>query len=254
MGMITITCPRCREDFATDADCGTAVCPSCGCRLLLKKRVQTKANLDPAAATPGVADALSEQNSFVGERPDELVAAGAAALRQGDHLLQRRQFEQALYVFRRAAKDRPSDYRAWWGVTTATLQHLCAYLEDQRMTLNFAPVELVYTRQLEAAARAMSHVRELAPEDYLAILEDSYAFERQNAAKALTAARRMCRRNLRRRNNFSLRLALVLIAVLLFASGAVCALFLPLELPARLLIGCAACVVGILSAVFALRI
>ena len=97
-------------------------------------------------------------------------------------------------------------------------------------------------------------MRELAPEDYLAILEDSYAFERQNAAKALTAARRMCRRNLRRRNNFSLRLALVLIAVLLFASGAVCALFLPLELPARLLIGCAACVVGILSAVFALRI
>ena len=100
----------------------------------------------------------------------------------------------------------------------------------------------------------MRHVRELAPEDYLAILEDSYAFERQNAAKALTAARRMCRRNLRRRNNFSLRLALVLIAVLLFASGAVCALFLPLELPARLLIVCAACVVGILSAVFALRI
>jgi len=41
---------------------------------------------------------------------------------------------------------------------------------------------------------------------------------------------------------------------LLIASGLACALLLPLELPGRLTIGAAACIVGLLSAVFALRI
>ena len=253
MGMITITCPRCKEDFATDEDRGTASCPSCGCRLLLKKRTQEQSNLDPAATTPGISDALSQQHSFVGEKPDAL-ADGAALLRQGDQLLQRNQYNQALYVFRHAAQATPQDYRAWWGVTTATLQHLRAYLENQKMALNITPLEQVYARQCASAQRAMTRTRALAAAEYLPMLEDAYTYERHAAAKALRTARRVCRRNLRRHRNFSLRLALFFIAMLLLASGVVCFLSLPLELPGKLLIGSAACIVGLLSAVFALRI
>ncbi len=254
MGMITITCPRCREDFATDADKGTAQCPSCACRLLLKKREQATPNLDPAASAPGVGDALSKEDSFVGERPAELKNAGIAALRQGDQLLMRGQNEQALYVFRQAAKETPDDYRAWWGLTTATLQHLRAYLENQRLAFNIEPLEQVYHRQFESAKRAMERVRVLAPETSIEMLEESYDYECHDATKALQHARRVCKKNLRRHRNFGLRLTLVFIAILLIASGLACALLLPLELPGRLTIGAAACIVGLLSAVFALRI
>lgn len=257
MGMITITCPRCREDFATDADKGTAQCPSCACRLLLKKRQETPQNLDPAAAAPGVHDALSNQSqedSFVGQRPAELKNAGIAALRQGDQLLMRGQHEQALYVFRHAVRETPEDYRAWWGLTTATLQHLRGYLENQRLALNIEPLEQVYARQSASAKRAMERVRALAPEASLEMLEESFDYECHDAAKALQLARRNCKRNLRRHRHLGLRLMLVFIAILLIASGLACALLLPLELPGRLTIGAAACIVGLLSAVFALRI
>ena len=255
MGMITITCPRCREDFATDADTGTAQCPSCACRLLLKKRVQSTPNLDPAASAPGVGDALSKEDSFVGERPAQLKSgSGIAALRQGDQLLMRNQYEQALYVFRQAVKDTPEDYRAWWGLTTATLQHLRAYLENQRLARNVEPLQQVYSRQMASAPRSMERVRELAQEPFRTTLIESYEYECHDAATALQKARRVCKKNLRRHRNFGLRLMLVFIAILLIGCGITCALLLPLELPGRLLIGAAACIVGLLSAVFALRI
>lgn len=112
------------------------------------------------------------------------VLQGEDALLQGDAMLQEQQYNQALFVFKTAANASPEDYRAWWGVATATLQHLSAYMRSQDVPYNLSPVQMVYKRQVLAAQRAMERVRELAPEKMLRILEDNFDDDFADAEEA----------------------------------------------------------------------
>ena len=325
MGMITITCPRCKEKITIDTATVNAVCPSCQCKMLLKRRAVTKkapekeqkepasaaapakqseknepaVSKAPAAvqkkkpaaskpaqekkpAAPAAPKPVKEEKPAV-KRPPTLredpptetvssskkeepetqmhtymyphyTARGEDALRQGDFLMQSGDYEHALNAFRRAATEMPDDYRSRWGVTTAMLHYLQHFLSTQYEAFNPIPLERVCNQQLQDAEAEMEVVRSLTPNDRIVMLEEAYAYEVHDVYRALAQAKKTCRRNLRRKHNYPLRIGLFAIALLLVATGILCAFLLPLELPGRLMIGAAAIAVGLLSAVLAFRI
>ena len=327
MGMIKITCPRCKEEITIDTSTVNVVCPSCQCKMLLKRKAvpkkapekenATAPNAEapvkeekpaavkeaappvkeekPAAAkeaapavqkteeVPAQASKKPAEKKPAAKRPPTLrenppvdpapsvqkeaqqeemhtymyphyTARGEDALRQGDFLMQSGDYEHALNSFRRAATEMPDDYRSRWGVTTALLHHLQHFLSTQYEAFNPIPLERVCNQQLQEAENEMEIVRSLAPGDRLVMLEEAYTYEVHDVSRALALAKKTCRRNLRRKHNYPLRFVLFFIALLLVATGVICAFLLPLELPGRLMIGAAAIAVGLLSAVLAFRI
>ncbi|MGI6005121.1 MAG: hypothetical protein ACOX88_06885 [Christensenellales bacterium] len=251
--LVSITCPRCGAGIEVSPASATADCHGCGCTLLLKPRTKSAAsgnNLDPANSTPGLSDALSKQKEYAGTRPDGALLKGDDALLQGDTLLSRNQYNQALYVFKGAAAEMPTDYRAWWGVTTATLQHLRAYLKSQTELYNLMPVEAVCKKQLHAAARAMQQVERLAPKDMLSILSDRYEIEKAEVDAAWEGARRIFRRTMRKKNKTFRKTAFLALALLILAIGVLIGLYLPMEPAGRLIIGGATALIGIALGAF----
>ena len=312
MSSVTITCPRCKEEIRIDTSTVNVVCPSCQCKMLLKRRAvvkkvpadtvqkpalqpEEKKEIPPISAPVTEKPVAPEKPQQIQTEPEQAVkpaakkrpptlredppvdpstlrqetdpedeihtymyphytARGEDALRKGDFLMQSGDYEHALNAFRRAASEMPDDYRSRWGITTAMLHHLQHFLSIQYDAFNPIPLERICNQQLAEAESEMEAVRSLAPSDRLVMLEEAYSYEVHDATRALAQAKKVCRRNLRKKHNYPLRFVLFFIALLLIATGIVCAFLLPLELPGRLMIGTAAIAVGILSAVLAFRI